>query len=85
MLESLVDSYYWPGMNWYVPVQLATCPTCDKFQNHSKRQRAKLYPFQTNDREDIFGIDVIAAQASQPETARANRYILTMRKHEPNN
>ena len=78
VLERLVHSYYWPGMKRDVQLQLATCPTCDKFHSPSKRQRAKLNPFPKNDRGDILAIDVFGGKASLPETPRANRYILTM-------
>ena len=61
-----------------VQLQLATCPTCDKFHSPSLRQRAKLNPILTNGRGDILAIDVFDGKASVPETPRANRYILTM-------
>ena len=77
-MERLVHSYYWPGLKRDVQVQLATCPTCDKFHRPSKRLRAKLNPIQTNDRGDILAIDVFGGKASLPETPRGNRYILTM-------
>ena len=37
VLELLVHSYYWPGMKRDVQLQLATCPTCDKFHSPSKK------------------------------------------------
>ena len=78
MLERLVHSYYWPGMKRDVQLQLSTCPTCDKFHSHSKRQRAKLNPIPRNDRGDILAIDDFGGKASLPETPRSNRYVLTM-------
>ena len=78
VLERLVHSYYWPGMKRDVQLQLATCPTWDKFHSPSKSQRGKLNPIPTNDRGEILSIEVFGGKASLPETPRANRYILTM-------
>ena len=60
-----------------VQLQPATCPTCDKFYNPSRRQRAKINPIPPNDGADILAIDVFKGKASLPETTRANTYILT--------
>ena len=59
-------------------VQLASCPTCDKFHTPSKRKRAKLNPIPSNARGAILAIDMFAGKASLPETPRAKRYIFTM-------
>ena len=72
VLESLVHSYYRPGMKRDVQLQLGTCPPCDKFHSPSKRQRAKLNPIPTSDRGDNLAIDVFGGKASLPVTPRAN-------------
>ena len=64
-----------------VQLQVATCPPCDKFHTHSKRQRGKQNSIPTHDRGDILAIDVFGVKVSLPETHRANRYIVTMINH----
>ena len=61
-----------------VHLPLATCDTCDRFHNPSKRQSATLNPIPPNDGRDILAIDVFDGKASLPETPLANRYILPM-------
>ena len=58
VFHRLLPSYFWPGMKRDIRLQLATCEACDKFHNHSKRQRAALNPIPTRMRGDILAIDV---------------------------
>ena len=78
VLERLEHSYSWPGMKRDVHLQLATCPTRDKFSSPSKRQRAKLNPIPTNDRGYIHAIDVFGGKVLLPQTPRAKSYIQSM-------
>ena len=78
VLERLVHCYYWHGMKRHLQRQLESCCTCYKFHSPSKRISGKLNSFPRNNRGHILTIDVFGGKASQDETPRANRFIVTM-------
>ncbi|KAF0096477.1 MAG: hypothetical protein FD144_5878, partial [Rhodospirillaceae bacterium] len=70
--------FYWPGMRGDIKLYIAACPTCDKFRNAPRNARSPLHPIRVAARGEIVAMDVMGGKESLLETARHNRYILTV-------